>query len=117
MQNIVSLFLIQVVSLLVIQNLQIITTYLMANSAQQKFSFHSIWTCVTQSLCAVSSEKYGDIWTHIGAHLFAIFEHAQELIFYHKKGLDVQQTTFAMKKYKSHCHVSLLSEILASIKQ
>jgi hypothetical protein len=34
-----------------------------------------------------------------------------------RKGLDAQQTAFAVKKYKSHCHVGLPSEILAFMKQ
>jgi len=53
----------------------------------------------------------------IGAHLFASFEHAQKLIFSCRKGLDAQQTTFAVKKYKSHRHIGLPSEILAAMKK
>jgi len=89
----------------------------MANSAQQKVLSRSVWTCATQSPCIVSSGKSGGTWTRIGAHLFASFQHPQKLIFSHRKGLDVQQTAFAMKKYKSHRHVGLPSEILASMKQ
>ena len=98
MQNIVSLCLIQVVSLFTVENLQGIATYLMANSAQQKVLSCSVWTCATQSPCVVSSGKSGGTWMCIGTHLFTSFEHPQKLIFSHRKGLDVQQTTFAMKK-------------------
>ena len=33
----------------------------------------------------------------------------------YSKGLDAQQTAFAVKKYKSHHHVGLPTEILASM--
>src|ERR1700722_5338052 len=107
----------QVVSLFTVRNLQAIGTYPMANSAQQKILSRSVWTCATRSPCAVSSGKSGGTWTHIGAHLFALFERAHKLIFSHRKGLDAQQTAFAVKKYKSHRRVGLPSEILASMKQ
>jgi hypothetical protein len=92
----------------------------MANSAQQKFLSHSVWTCVTQSPCAVSLGKFGDTWMRIGGHLFAVialFRCAQKLMFSHRKGLNAQQTAFAVKKYKSHRRVGLPSEIIASMKQ
>ena len=91
--------------------------YLMANSPQQKVLSHSVWTCVTQSPCVVSSGKSGGTWMHIGVHLFTSFEHPQKLIFSCRKGLDAQQTAFAVNKYKSHHHVGLPSKILASMKQ
>ena len=55
-------------------------------------------TCATQSPCIISSVKSGNTWTHIGVQLFASFDHPQKLIFSHRKGLDAQQTAFAMKK-------------------
>ena len=88
----------QVISLFTVRNLQAIGTYPMANSAQQKILSRSVWTCVTQSPCAIFSGKFGSTWTHISAHLFASFECAHKLIFSHRKGLNVQQTVFAMKK-------------------
>ena len=72
---------------------------------------------MTRSPCIVSSGKSGSTWMHISVHLFALFEHPQKLIFSHRKGLDAQQTAFAMKKYKSHRRVGLPSKILASMKQ
>src|ERR1700676_1422376 len=105
MQNIVSLFSHSSVSLFTVQNLQAIATYLMANSAQKKVLSCSVWTCVTRSPCIVSSGKSGGTWMRIGAFLFASFQHPQKLIFSCRKGLNAQQTAFAMKKYKSHCDV------------
>jgi hypothetical protein len=71
---------------------------LKANSAQQKFLSHSVWTCATQSPCIISAGKSGGTWMCIGVHLFASFEHPQKLIFSRRKGLDEQQTAFAVKK-------------------
>lgn len=56
------------------------------------------------------------IGVYLSCHL-SMHEWHKWLIFSCRKGLNAQQTAFAIKKYKSHRRVGLPSEILASMKQ
>jgi hypothetical protein len=66
------------------------------------------------SQSAVSSRKYGDIWTHIGMRICAAYairlDNATS-----RKGLNARQAAFANKQYKSHRRVGLPSDIIKSL--
>jgi len=56
---------------------------------------------------------YGCLLMSTSVYVVAMFTSAHFNYIFHSKGLDAYQTTFAVKKYKSHHHVGLPREILA----
>jgi hypothetical protein len=88
--------------------------YLMENLRLRNASFPNVSTCAIPLPFSGFFEKCGATWMLTCAFLYSSLQLALMYVQY-SKGLDVVQTAFAVKKYKSHRRVGLPSDIIASM--